>query len=189
MAEGKKTGGRKPGTLNKRTVAQLLSPTVSPLEFLTGVYLDGSESMARRVEAAKAAAPYRHHRLGPKEYLGLLPLMAPQVRVEPRQIMQWMIDDLDPRVVKLGEEVLSHVTSTIAIRKHFGGVTLSVEDAIQEVFEDLPELEKRVLTESAEAGVDLINFTWLILAAPRNRPDIFPPNQVAEERPPSKGDV
>jgi len=50
-------------------------------------------------------------------------------------------------------------------------------DVIQTMFQGLPELEKRVLTESAEVEIDLINFTWLILAAPRNRPDVFPPGQ------------
>jgi hypothetical protein len=103
--------------------------------------------------------------------------MAAKVKVGPQHIMQWMIGDLDPRVVKLGEELSGHVASIMATRKHFGGVMLSVEDAIQTVFRDLPEVEKRVLTESAEAGIDLINFTWLILAAPRKRRDVFPSGQ------------
>ena len=59
--------GRKAGSLNKRTqdIAEALSEGLSPLEFLTNVYRDVQEDMARRVDAAKAAAPYVHPRRAP----------------------------------------------------------------------------------------------------------------------------
>ena len=59
--------GRKAGSLNKRTqdIAEALSEGLSPLEFLTNVYRNVQEDMARRVDAAKAAAPYVHPRRAP----------------------------------------------------------------------------------------------------------------------------
>ena len=47
MATGYKTGGRRPGSLNKRTLefqamAAAVPPGESPLEFLTRVYRDES---------------------------------------------------------------------------------------------------------------------------------------------------
>jgi hypothetical protein len=59
--------GRKAGSLNKRTsdIAEALSEGLTPLEFLTNIYRDVKEDMARRVDAAKAAAPYVHPRRAP----------------------------------------------------------------------------------------------------------------------------
>jgi hypothetical protein len=59
--------GRKAGSLTKRTrdIASAVAEGLTPLEFLTAVYRDITEDMARRVDAAKAAAPYVHARRGP----------------------------------------------------------------------------------------------------------------------------
>lgn len=60
--------GRPPGSRNKRTVAaveRIASEGLTPLEFLTSVYRDLTEEMPRRIDAAKAAAPYCHARLQP----------------------------------------------------------------------------------------------------------------------------
>jgi hypothetical protein len=65
MARGRKTGGRKKGTRNRRTIAQreIIASGMSPLEFLCSVYRDPKQSMARRIESAKCAAPYFHPKL------------------------------------------------------------------------------------------------------------------------------
>src|SRR6266852_6723663 len=65
MARGRKTGGRKRGTPNKRTIAQkeIVASGLSPLEFLCAVYRDSNQSMNRRIEAARSAAPYLHSKL------------------------------------------------------------------------------------------------------------------------------
>ena len=66
MALGIKTGGRKMGSLNKKTLlraktAQSLG--LSPLEFLLSVVRDETKDVAIRLDAAKCAAPYLHPRL------------------------------------------------------------------------------------------------------------------------------
>ena len=66
MARGIKTGGRKKGSLNKKTIfraeaAQKLRLT--PLEFLLSVFRDETKDIAIRLDAAKCAAPYVHARL------------------------------------------------------------------------------------------------------------------------------
>jgi hypothetical protein len=65
MARGRKTGGRKRGTPNKRTIAQkeIVASGMLPLEFLCAVYQDSKQSMNRRIEAARSAAPYLHAKL------------------------------------------------------------------------------------------------------------------------------
>lgn len=68
MAAGRKTGGRKPGSLNKRTLelqalAQGEPEMDSPLDFLTSVFRNVALDLDYRIEAAKAAAPYVHPRL------------------------------------------------------------------------------------------------------------------------------
>jgi hypothetical protein len=70
MARGRKTGGRKKGTRNRRTIAQqeVIASGTTPLEFLCAVYRDPKQSMTRRIEAAKAAAPYLHARFSPTIY-------------------------------------------------------------------------------------------------------------------------
>ena len=79
-----KTGGRRPGSANKRTLALRMgliaagappdlatppelavkSTRQQPLEFLLNVMEDESQPIATRVDAAKAAAPYVHFRKG-----------------------------------------------------------------------------------------------------------------------------
>jgi hypothetical protein len=66
MARGIKTGGRKKGSRNKKTIfraeaAQKLGLT--PLEFLLLVMGDEDRDLAVRLDAAKSAAPYVHARL------------------------------------------------------------------------------------------------------------------------------
>jgi hypothetical protein len=70
MALGRKTGGRKKGTPNRRTIAQreVAASCMTPLEFLQSVYRDPKQPMIRRIEAAKAAAPYMHARFSPTLY-------------------------------------------------------------------------------------------------------------------------
>jgi hypothetical protein len=76
MAKGKKTGGRKKGTLNKsteqrqKTAAELLVLGISPLEFLLSVMRDETVERDARMEAAKSAAPYMHPRLASTEISG-----------------------------------------------------------------------------------------------------------------------
>jgi hypothetical protein len=69
MARGRKTGGRKRGTPNRRTIAQqeIAASGLLPLEFLCSVYRDAKQSMTRRIEAARCAAPYIHPRISTTE--------------------------------------------------------------------------------------------------------------------------
>lgn len=70
---GKRPGaGRKAGSATKRTreIADAISEGLTPLEFLTNIYRDVGEEMSRRVDAAKAAAPYVHARLASVEMSG-----------------------------------------------------------------------------------------------------------------------
>lgn len=71
---GKRPGaGRPKGAANKRTVEKVKAIEASgltPLDFLTSVYRDIGEEMSRRVDAAKAAAPYVHARLNTIELGG-----------------------------------------------------------------------------------------------------------------------
>ena len=64
---GKRPGaGRPKGSTNKRTaenVAAIESSGLTPLEYLTSIYQDVSADEAKRLDAAKAAAPYVHARL------------------------------------------------------------------------------------------------------------------------------
>ena len=71
MARGRKTGGRKRGTPNRRTIAQqeIAASGLSPLEFLCAVYRDPKQSMTRRIEAARCAAPYIHPRISTTEFV------------------------------------------------------------------------------------------------------------------------
>lgn len=61
-----KTGGRRKGSRNKRTVeavAKVEASGLTPLEYLLSVMRDVALSQPERVDAAKAAAPYVHARL------------------------------------------------------------------------------------------------------------------------------
>ena len=63
---GKRTGaGRKAGSATKRTraIANAIAEGLTPLEYLTSVYRDVSVDKAKRIDAAKAAAPYVHPKL------------------------------------------------------------------------------------------------------------------------------
>jgi hypothetical protein len=65
---GKRDGaGRKPGSVNRldqeARQAVLEGEEETPLQFMLRVMRDASEDAARRLDAAKAAAPYVHARL------------------------------------------------------------------------------------------------------------------------------
>ena len=59
--------GRPKGSRNKRTIATLdglvSEMNITPLDFLTSVYMDENQDPKIRVDAAKAAAPYVHAKL------------------------------------------------------------------------------------------------------------------------------
>jgi hypothetical protein len=60
--------GRPPGSRNKRTIEtqeRVAASGMTPLDYLTSVYQDEGEETSRRIDAAKAAAPYCHARLQP----------------------------------------------------------------------------------------------------------------------------
>jgi hypothetical protein len=66
MALGRKTGGRKKGVANRRTqeiADKAAANGLLPLDYLLGVMRDEGIELAVRMEAAKAAAPFLHHRL------------------------------------------------------------------------------------------------------------------------------
>jgi hypothetical protein len=63
---GKKTGGRRKGTRNKRTAELLASIEASglkPLQYMLKVMNDAKADISRRDAMALAAAPYVHSRL------------------------------------------------------------------------------------------------------------------------------
>jgi hypothetical protein len=68
--KGQKTGGRRPGSLNKKTIAQLAliraAASTTPLEFLLAIMRSDSPliDMKTRIEAARIAAPYCHPKAG-----------------------------------------------------------------------------------------------------------------------------
>lgn len=75
----KKTGGaragagRPKGVPNKKTTEQaaaVAASGITPLEFLLKVMRDSKKTLDLRIDAAKAAAPYVHARLGSIEYTG-----------------------------------------------------------------------------------------------------------------------
>jgi len=83
--KGKKTGGRKKGTPNKRTdkSLQLRQNAAAVLEdllpnafkgdahtFLMAIYKDPTVDQAIRLDAAKAAAPYEKPKLASTEFKG-----------------------------------------------------------------------------------------------------------------------
>ena len=73
MAYGKKTGGRKKGTLNKSTVermAELIAGGETPLEYMLSILRDDSQDFRRRDDMARGAAPYIHPRLAATEISG-----------------------------------------------------------------------------------------------------------------------
>jgi len=80
MARGQKTGGRRPGSKNKRTLelearveAMLEGIDASqmlPVDFLLYLMRDSKLEIGLRFEAARAAAPFLHPRLAQVEHSG-----------------------------------------------------------------------------------------------------------------------
>jgi hypothetical protein len=72
--KGRKTGGRKKGTRNKRSVAQIEAAAAivggTPLEFMLGVMRDVVQPTELRLSAATAAAQYCHAKLKSIEHSG-----------------------------------------------------------------------------------------------------------------------
>lgn len=71
---GARTGaGRKPGAatkLNEAARQKALEGGLTPLDYMLSVLRDESNSMADRMDAAKAAAPYVHAKLASVEHTG-----------------------------------------------------------------------------------------------------------------------
>ena len=70
---GKRPGaGRKAGSATTRTreIANAISEGLTPLEYLTSVYRDIGQDEAKRIDAAKAAAPYVHAKLNSVQLSG-----------------------------------------------------------------------------------------------------------------------
>jgi len=68
-----KTGGRKKGTKNKKTAAmqaEIKAAGLDPLTYMLKVMRDVKDTPERRLDAAKAAAPYVHARLASVEIQG-----------------------------------------------------------------------------------------------------------------------
>lgn len=68
---GRRPGsGRKPGSANKKTreiADRAAKEGLTPLEYMLQVMRDVKADDARRLDAAKSAAPYMHPRLSPSE--------------------------------------------------------------------------------------------------------------------------
>jgi hypothetical protein len=82
-----KTGGRKKGTKNKKTIgleaalARAVEAGVEPLEFLLAIMRDPAADYRVRLEAAKIACPYRHARLSQVDVngsVGLTVVLSPE---------------------------------------------------------------------------------------------------------------
>jgi hypothetical protein len=68
-----KTGGRKKGTPNKKTILLqeiIAASGVTPLDYMLRVLRDENATAMERMDAAKAAAPYVHARLAAIEHAG-----------------------------------------------------------------------------------------------------------------------
>ena len=87
--------GRPSGAQNRRTVEQadaVIASGLTPLEYLTSVYQDDDADEARRIDAAKAAAPYVHSKLQTTTLQG--PEGGP-VQVQPVNA-EWTVIDPSP---------------------------------------------------------------------------------------------
>lgn len=88
---GRRPGaGRKKGSINKRSqevLAKAASEGITPLEYLLQV-MRSSNDEAKRLDAAKAAAPYMHPRLNAIEHSG---------GDKPLEIMHSLMSALDGR--------------------------------------------------------------------------------------------
>ena len=65
--------GRPKGSTNNRSLAnieQVMATGMTPLEYLASVYQDVEADEAKRIDAAKAAAPYVHAKLNSVEMSG-----------------------------------------------------------------------------------------------------------------------
>lgn len=68
-----KTGGRQRGTPNKATAtreAEIAAAGLTPLEYMLSLMRDAGADEAKRLDAAKAAAPYVHPRLNATQHSG-----------------------------------------------------------------------------------------------------------------------
>ncbi len=78
MRGGKRPGaGRPPGAVNKATAArqaEVAASGVTPLEYMLQIMRDEAADEAKRLDAAKAAAPYVHPRLAAVEHSGEMTL-------------------------------------------------------------------------------------------------------------------
>jgi hypothetical protein len=66
MATGKKTGGRRKGTPNRRTAkmrAEMAASGELPVDYMLGVMRDPTADLVRRDQMARAVAPYCHPQL------------------------------------------------------------------------------------------------------------------------------
>ena len=71
MAKGAKTGGRKAGSKNKRTIAiEKGAKGKLPLDYMLEVMRDPEADNERRDDMARAAAPYLHARRAPEDKQG-----------------------------------------------------------------------------------------------------------------------
>jgi hypothetical protein len=85
--KGKKTGGRKRGSRNKRSVElEKAAGGQLPLDYMLSVMRDVKADDARRDEMARAAAPYLHARRAPEDKHG-----------QPGQVGVWRIDCYQPK--------------------------------------------------------------------------------------------
>jgi len=68
--KGKKTGGRRPGSRNKATIAResaIAGSGFSPLDYMLAVMRDETADSARRDRMAQAAAPFVHPKIAAME--------------------------------------------------------------------------------------------------------------------------
>tara|TARA_R110000824_G_scaffold32872_1_gene105966 strand:+ start:8141 stop:8503 length:363 start_codon:yes stop_codon:yes gene_type:complete len=75
-AKNPKGAGRPKGSPNKRTVENIdaiKATGQTPLEYLTSIYQNEDNDEVRRIDAAKAAAPYIHARLSNVEMKSIDP--------------------------------------------------------------------------------------------------------------------
>jgi hypothetical protein len=111
MAIGRKTGGRRPGSKNKRTkqlevqmalVSERLavSDSTMPLEVMLRVMRDPATAPLVRLEAAARAAPYCHARLQAIEHSGtaavlVAPVLPPLAPHEVSQAVRKLLADAE----------------------------------------------------------------------------------------------
>lgn len=78
----KKTGGRKKGSLNRKTILNKAAKEgITPLDYMLKIMRNWKATPQRRDEMAKAAAPYLHARRAPEDKTGRT--VPPMVYVTP----------------------------------------------------------------------------------------------------------